>query len=54
MTNRLLGVTFAPVHRQALLDFLTSIGATTVSNAMQYRLDVLGTLILSSPYGLQR
>ena len=54
MTNRLLGVTFASAHRQALLDFLNSWGAATVSNVMQYRLDVLGTLILSSPYGLQR
>jgi hypothetical protein len=54
MTNRLLGVTFASTHRQALLDFLTSSGAGTVSSAMQWRLDVLGALILDSPYGLQR
>jgi uncharacterized protein (DUF1800 family) len=54
MTNRLLGVTFASGHRQALLDFLTSSDAGAVSSAMQWRLDVLGALILDSPYGLQR
>jgi hypothetical protein len=54
MTNRLLGVTFSAAHRQALLNFLSDSGAGTVSSTMQWRLDVLGALILDSPYGLQR
>jgi len=47
-------VTFSSTHRQALLDFLTASGTATVSSVMQWRLDVLGALILDSPYGLQR
>jgi hypothetical protein len=54
MTNRLLGVTFATAHRNALLSFLTASGTSTVSDVIQWRLDVLGALILDSPYGLQR
>jgi hypothetical protein len=54
LTLRLLGVRFRSQDRTAILNFLAATGPLTVASVIGQRLDALVTLILSSPYALQR